>query len=173
MTKSRIFYFGRLLQTGIAFVPVCLGVFAFINNITDWTGTIARVVSPLLTMEGNAAYKTQGWRAIDVQFLTSVIYGFVTLLELFMGLIAAYGAIGMIRYRKSSCSEFRKYSYIVCLACLLGALIYCFIFFTVGGDWFLSWKNENLLFIQGDSLNYALVLMIVFLFLYFFVEQAE
>lgn len=173
MTKNRIFYIGRLLQTGIAFVPVCLGIFAFINNITDWNGTMDRVVSPLLTMTGNAAYETQGWRAIDAPFLTNVIYGLVTTLELLVGLIAAYGIVGMLRRRNSPYSEFRKYSYIVCLACLLGALIYCFIFFTVGGDWFLAWKNENLLFLQGDSLNYATVLAIVFLFLYFSVEQAE
>lgn len=173
MDKSKIFYVSRLLQTCLAFVPVCLGIFSFINNITDWHGTTDRVVSPLLTMAGNAAYEMQGWRAIDVPFLTNMIYGLVTTLELLVGLIAAYGAVGMIRHRKSSYSEFYQYSCFVCLACLLGAWIYCFIFFTVGGDWFLSWKNENLQFLQGDSLNYALVLAVVFLFLYFSVEQAK
>ncbi len=164
-------YFKRLLQTALAFVPVCMGLFAFLNNVTDWNGTMERVIFPLLSMADNAASDTQGWRAVGSPALAHLAYGFATTLELLMGLLAAFGAVGMIRHRKGSLAEFRRGSHWVCLACLLGALIYCFIFFTIGGDWFLAWKNENLLFLQSDSLNYAAVLAIVFLYLHFPLDE--
>ena len=159
------------MQTALAFVPACLGLLAFLNNVTDWAGTMERFTLPLLSMAGNTASETQGWRAVGSPMLAHLAYGFVTALELVMGLIAAYGAIGMIRHRNSSLAEFRRYSHFVRLACLLGAFIYCFIFFTIGGDWFLAWKNEDLLFLHGDSLNYATVLVIVFLYLRFSVDE--
>ena len=172
MHDSRIFYLKRILQISLAFIPACMGILAFTNNITDWNGTMDRVVLPLLSMVDNKAYLTQGWRAVNGQLLPGIIYGFVTALELLMGLVAACGAIGMIWYRNHPFTEFRKFRNIACLACMLGVFIYCFIFFTLGGDWFLSWKNEDLLFLQGDSLNYATVLAIVFLCLHFSAEEA-
>ncbi len=172
MASNRLIYCNRIAQASLAFIPACLGLFAFINNITDWNGTLDRVVSPLLSMAGNAVRDTQGWRALDMPLLPHLAYGFVTALELCMGLLAAYAATGMVRHRNGAFSEFRQYRHIACLACMLGVFIYCFIFFTVGGDWFLSWKNENLVFLQGDSLNYATVLVIVFLCLHFSVEAA-
>ena len=173
MHNGRSFYLGRILQTGLAFIPACMGILAFINNITDWNGTMDRVVLPLLSMVDNEAYASQGWRAVNGQLFAGIIYGFVTTLELLMGLVAAYGAGGMIRCRNSPFTGFRKFRDIVCLACMLGVFIYCFIFFTVGGDWFLAWKNDSLLFLQGDSLNYAMVLAIVFLCLHFSVEEVR
>ncbi len=164
-------YFSRILQTALAFVPACMGLFAFLNNVTDWTGTMERVTFPLLSMAGNAASEPQGWRAVGSPMLAHLAYGFVVALEWLMGLLAGYGAVGMIRHCNGSLAEFRRHSHWVCLACLLGAFIYCFIFFTIGGDWFLAWKNENLLFLQGDSLNYAAVLAIVFLYLRFSVDE--
>ena len=160
-------YIDRLLQTGLAFIPACLGLFAFFNNITHWEGTVERVVYPLLSMTGNSAESTQGWRAINSRFLAEISYGVVTSLELIMGLLALYGAIIMGSSCKKDMPFFQKGTRLVCRACLLGIIIYCFIFFTIGGDWFLAWKNENLLFLQGDALNYALGLTIVFLLLYF------
>lgn len=167
MSNTKAAYFSRILQTALAFVPVCLGIFAFLNNVTDWGGTMERFTFPLLSMAGNAASGTQGWRAIDSQMFAHAVYGFVIALELGMGLIAAYGAAGMIRHCGGSVAGFRQKRHVVCLACLLGAFIYCFIFFTVGGDWFLAWKNENLLYLQADSLNYAAILAIVVLCLRF------
>ncbi|MCY4341774.1 MAG: DUF2165 family protein [Gammaproteobacteria bacterium] len=164
-------YFNRILQTALAFVPVCMGLFAFLNNVTDWNGTMERVTFPLLSMEGNTASDTQGWRAAGSPALAHLTYGFVIALELLMGLLAAFGAVGMIRHRKGSLADFRRSGHWVGLACLLGAFIYCFIFFTIGGDWFLAWKNENLLFLQSDSLNYAAVLAIVFLYLRFSLDE--
>jgi len=168
MANTKTTRLSRILQIALAFVPACMGLFAFLNNVTDWNGTMERVTFPLLSMAGNTASETQGWRAVGSPTLAHLTYGFVIALELGMGLIAAYGAVGMIRRRNGPAAEFRRYSHAVCLACLLGAFIYCFIFFTVGGDWFLAWKNADLLFLQGDSLNYAAVLAIVFLYLRFF-----
>ena len=167
MADKKTAYLSRILQTALAFVPFCLGLFAFLNNVTDWTGTMERFTLPLMSMAGNAASETQGWRSVGSPMLAHLEYGFVTTLELAMGLLATYGAVGMIRHCNGSSAEFRRHSRVVCLACMLGALIYCLIFFTVGGDWFLAWKNEELLFLQGDSLNYATVLAIVFLYLRF------
>ena len=171
MAENRLVYCNRLLQTGLALIPACLGLLAFINNVTHWHDTMQRVVWPLLSMTDNASGITQGWRALDITFLAHLAYGFVTSLELCMGLIAAYAVTGMARHCRSTFVEFRRYSHIACLACMFGVFIYCFIFFTVGGDWLLSWKNEDLLFFQGDSLNYATVLIIVFLCLRFSDEE--
>ena len=156
----------RILQTSLALVPACLGLFAFINNITDWEGTVERVVYPLLSMTGNGAESTHGWRAINNPVMADVFYGVVTSLELVVGLLALYGAIIMGRTCNKDLPTFHKGSRLVRRACQLGIIIYCFIFFTIGGDWFLAWKNENLIFLQGDALNYAMVLTIVFLILH-------
>lgn len=158
----------RLLQIGLAGVPACLGIFAFINNVTDWSGTVENVLTPLFSMTDNhQPYSSQSWRAIGGQFFPNLAYGIVTALETLMGLIAAYGAVGMIRCYNNPGLEFRKFKHIVCMACMLGAFIYCFVFYTVGGDWFLAWKSSNLGYIQTSSLNYALALTVVFLFLRF------
>ena len=154
----------RLLQTSLAAIPACLGLFAFLNNVTDWNGSVTRVVYPLLSMAENSAAATQGWRALESRVSADICYGFVTLLELIMGLLAGYGAFIMVRSRQNMVA-FARGKRLVGRACMLGVFIYCFIFFVIGGDWFLAWKNENLLFLQGDALNYALVLTIVLVLL--------
>ena len=156
----------RILQTGLALVPACLGLFAFLNNVTDWEGTVERVVYPLLSMTGSNTEAAQGWRAINSPLMADICYGVVTSLELVVGLLALSGVIIMGRACNNNLPAFHKGSRLVRRACQLGIIIYCLIFFTIGGDWFLAWKNENLIFLQGDALNYAMVLTIVFLFLH-------
>jgi predicted small integral membrane protein len=45
-------------------------------------------------------------------------------------------------------------------SCLLGFFIWGFIFFNIGGDYFLSWKNTKLELLQSDSLMYTALILI-------------
>ena len=56
---------------------------------------------------------------------------------------------------------FKKAKDWVKLSCVLGMLIWGLGFFTIAGDYFLSWQNPKL-FLQDDGLKYFLVDMLSF-----------
>ncbi|MEO0998556.1 MAG: DUF2165 family protein [Pseudomonadota bacterium] len=50
-------------------------------------------------------------------------------------------------------------------ACMLGFFVYGFLFFTVGGDWFLAWQNPDLIGLQKDAVNYGLMVVLTYVLL--------
>jgi len=47
-------------------------------------------------------------------------------------------------------------------ACLLGIFVWGFVFFCIGGDYFLSWQNSRLNSLQSGSLMYVTLLAIIY-----------
>jgi predicted small integral membrane protein len=83
-------------------------------------------------------------------------------LEFLVGILASIGLIKMLKNLFKSDQLFEDASSLVEYACLLGFFIWGFIFFCIGGDYFLSWKNTKLESLQSGSLMYATLLAIVY-----------
>jgi predicted small integral membrane protein len=144
----------RSLAILLACIPMGMGFLAFLNNISDWTHSVHEVITPLVTMEGLRDSSQFTWRSFQPQ-LAPLCYGFVTTIELTVGIVALVGVISMLRKFSASRADFLASSHIAQWACTLGVITWVSFFFVIGGDWFLAWKTKNLLFIQSDSLMYA------------------
>jgi predicted small integral membrane protein len=150
----------RVLAIVLAIIPAGMGFLAFLNNLSDWTHSVNEVVTPLVTMEALRDAPQFHWRALPAG-VAPVCYGFVTTFELTVGIVAAAGIASMLRKFSAPYAEFAASSRIAQRACTLGACTWLIFFFVIGGDWFLAWKNQKLLFIQSDSLMYAAAATVV------------
>jgi predicted small integral membrane protein len=160
MNNSAAGAIDRVLAILLAIIPMGMGFLAFLNNLSDWSHSVHEVVTPLVTMEALRDAPQFHWRAF-VPALAPVCYGFVTTLELTVGIVAAVGVGSMLRKFSAPYADFAASSRIAQQACTLGAFTWLIFFFVIGGDWFLAWKNKSLLFIQSDSLMYAAAATIV------------
>ena len=160
MNKSVAGTTDRVLAILLAIIPMGMGLLAFLNNLSDWSHSVHEVVTPLVTMEALRDAPQFRWRAI-ASALAPVCYGFVTTFELTVGIVAAVGVGSMLRKFSGPYADFAASSRIAQRACTLGAFTWLIFFFVIGGDWFLAWKNKNLLFVQSDSLMYAAAATIV------------
>ena len=138
----------------LAAIPMGMGLLAFLNNMSDWTRSVHEVITPLLTMEALRGSPQMIWRAFPPR-LAPFCYVFVTIFELAVGIVAAVGVGRMLRKFRAPRADFVAGIHIAQRACTLGVITWLVFFFVVGGDWFLAWKNKNLLFIQSDSLMYV------------------
>lgn len=160
MNKSVAGTTDRVLAILLAIIPMGMGLLAFLNNLSDWSRSVNEVVTPLVTMEAVRDAPQFHWRAI-APALAPVCYVFVTTFELTVGIVAAVGVGSMLRKFSAPYADFAASSRIAQRACTLGAFTWLIFFFVIGGDWFLAWKNKNLLFMQSDSLMYAAAATIV------------
>lgn len=150
----------RLTQIGVALIPVVIGFLALLNDVTGFRDTVSSVVKPLLTMQGQL---TQTWRALPGS-LVNITYTGMFLAEFLVGLLALIGVFNMIKTFREANFKFETAKYWVYLACGLGIIVWGLGFFE-GGDWFLSWKNNNLSSFQTEAVSYITVLIIVFIYL--------
>jgi predicted small integral membrane protein len=138
----------------LAAIPMGMGLLAFLNNVSGWTRSVHEVITPLLTMEALRDSPQMSWRAFSPR-LAPFCYVFVSIFELTVGIVAAIGVGSMLRKFRAPRADFVAGIRIAQRACTLGVITWLLFFFVVGGDWFLAWKNKNLLFIQSDSLMYV------------------
>ena len=155
----------RTLLIAVGLIPACMGVFAFLNNLSGWDETVLRVVYPMINMEGTFSNPAQTWRAVDSMALANTLYVFVFVIEGLFGLLALAGVVAMIRNFSASNSDFVSAIRIVRTACLIAVFVYGFFFFTTGGDWFLAWQNPDLDGLQQDAVNYSMIIIIAFVIL--------
>ncbi len=155
----------RLLFCALALIPACIGLFAFLNNLSGWAETVQRMVYPMLTMEGTFGNPYQTWRAVDSLAFANAAYVAVFSLEGVFGLLALAGAFAMLRSLKAPDEHFQRGMRTVKTACMLGFFVYGFLFFTVGGDWFLAWQNPDLVGLQKDAVNYGLMVVLTYVLL--------
>lgn len=147
-------------QTLIALIPAALGILAFINDITGYSGTIAHVVHPILCMEKTFGIPAQSWRAMCYLPFTHAASVLVMLLELAMGLLALWGAYLMGRAVPLGRTAMRPGIALVSLACLIGFIIWVGGFYVILGDWFLAWQDETLNDVRLDGAVYGAVVML-------------
>jgi predicted small integral membrane protein len=151
----------RLDQIGVALIPAVIGILALLNDATGFTGTVASMVKPLITMAGNSS--NQEWRALPGS-LASIAYIFMFLGEFLMGVLATIGIILMSKNINRSPEKFEQSKCWVYIACGWGIIVWGLGFFEIGGDWFLSWMSSNSALggFQQGGLNYALMIFICF-----------
>ncbi|MEO0998557.1 MAG: DUF2165 family protein [Pseudomonadota bacterium] len=82
----------RLLLSALALIPACIGLFAFLNNLSGWSETVQRMVYPMLNMQGTFGNPYQTWRAVDSLAFANAAYVAVFSLEGVFGLLALAGA---------------------------------------------------------------------------------
>jgi len=155
----------RIVLSAIALIPACIGIFAFLNNLSGWEETVARMVHPMLSMEGTFGNPWQTWRAIDSSAFANAVYLLVFVVEGAFGILALVGMVRMLRSLSASGAEFRRGIRTVRTACMIAVFVYGFLFFTVAGDWFLAWQNPDLAGVQRDAVNYGLVVMLAYILL--------
>ena len=144
----------RTLAVMLTCIPMCMGVLAFTNNIADWTGTVSHVIRPLLTLEALRDMPQFSWRALSASW-APVCYGFVTSIELVVGMVAFVAMVAMLRRFRAPTTLFVDACQWAQRSCTLGIVTWLFFFFVVAGDWFLAWRSASLIGIQRDSLMYA------------------
>jgi predicted small integral membrane protein len=144
----------RVFAILLATIPMGMGFLAFLNNISDWSHSVHEVITPLLTLDALRDAPQFSWRAFPAR-LAPACYGFVTTIELTVGIVALAGVIAMLRQFEAATDDFISACRIAQRACTLGVITWLSFFFVLGGDWFLAWKSKNLLFIQSDSLMYV------------------
>ena len=155
----------RGLLIAIALIPACMGLFAFLNNLTGWNETVARMVQPMFSMEGTFGNPAQTWRAIDSMAFANVSYFAVFSIEGLFGLLALAGIASMLRDFSRPAAEFARGVRLVKSACIIAIFVYGFLFFTVGGDWFLAWQNPDLGGLQKDAVNYGITVALAYIVL--------
>ena len=151
----------RLMQIGVALIPCVIGILALVNDISAYKETLTSTIIPLITMQGDTA---EAWRALPAP-LAPVLYIGMFTCEFLVGVLALIGIIKMIRAFGKEAATFEQAKNLVYVACGFGIIIWGLGFFEGGGDWFLSWMNNNLAGFQQGGLNYALEMLIAFVYL--------
>ena len=155
----------RVLLIAIALIPACMGIFAFLNNLSGWEETVARMVEPMFSMEGTFGNPAQTWRAIDNPTFANLSYLSVFVIEGLFGLLAIVGIVIMLRRFGRPAAEFVRGIRLVKTACVVAIFVYGFFFFTIGGDWFLAWQNPDLGGLQKDAVNYGVIVTLAYIVL--------
>jgi len=131
--------FKHLIFLFLALIPVSIGILAMMNNISGFNSTMKNVIMPMLSMSHVNDTSAKALRAIHHPTLIHMAYFIVMTLEFLVGVIASIGFIKMLRHLFNLDKMFHKASIWVEYACLLGIFVWGFIFFCIGGDYFLSW----------------------------------
>ncbi len=161
LSNSKWRFILRLDQILVACIPLVMGWLALLNDATSISSSVKSVVGPLVTMQGENA---QTWRALPASFATPA-YILMFLGEFLVGVLALIGIFIMLKNIMKDHAHFEKGKRWLYLACGWGIIVWGLFFFEVGGDWFLSWQNASLGGFQQGGLNYALEILMAFIYL--------
>lgn len=161
----------RALVVLVSLIPGSVGLFSFLNNVTDWPGTVTRMVYPMLSMSQTSRLPGQVWRAIDSLAVANIAYGVILALEAGIAVIGFFGLWRLIRHLAGPADGFIGAMHLVQSACVYGLFVWGFFFFALGGDWFLAWQTKTIAYVQADALNYCLLLVSVMLALHVMERQ--
>ncbi len=150
-----IFLFFILLST------FCIGFFSLLTNIGDYPSVIERFVQPLVTLEG-LSNTNFSYRALpNISTLMTLIYVLMVFFEALLSVFAIKALYELlIKGNIDTAIEWGQ------VAALYGVIFWAFIFFTVGGDWFLAWKRDTLKYLQADAMRYVQLMFIYYVVLW-------
>lgn len=165
MTQHRFRVVFRLLQIGLALIPVLIGILAFVNDVGSFKSSVQTVIEPLITLQGN---KAMAWRGLPASW-APYLYTGMFISEFLVGILALIGVLGMCRNLFNTSLKFEGSKHWVFLACLWGTLVWGLGFFEGAGDWFLAWASSNgaVSGLQQGALMYVTELFFVFFYLKF------
>ncbi|MDF2940551.1 MAG: hypothetical protein K0R66_1193 [Gammaproteobacteria bacterium] len=165
MTNSRFRLVFRLLQIGLALIPVAIGVLALLNDAGSFKSTVQDTIQPLITMQSD---KAMAWRSLPASW-APYVYIIMFFSEFLVGMLALIGVLGMCRNLFKTALDFERSKHWVYLACIWGTLVWGLGFFEGAGDWFLAWTSSNggISGLQQSALMYVTELFFVFFYLKF------
>ncbi len=104
ITQSKFRFILRLDQIGVTLIPVLIGLFALLNDVTAFTSNVDSIVKPLITMQNNSSNQ---WRALPVS-LSAFVYTLMFLGEFLVGVLAFVGIILMSKNINQSAEQFER-----------------------------------------------------------------
>lgn len=164
----------RLACIIMALFPALWGLFSFLNNTADFSGTAQNAVAPLLSMHDTYGNPALTWRAITAGWAPYLGLGIITATETLAGILASTGILKMLLSFGSSYREFARGKAWAMLGALCAILVWGIGFMVVAGDWFMAWQaKENPLSTQLGALLYSLPCMMALVILMLHHEPAE
>lgn len=153
----------RCFQLALVLIPTLEGGLGFLNDLQGSTETLQSVIAPLLSMNHVAPEFLHSWRAVNNPHLQVLFYYLLAGAEGIVGALGAIGLISMLLRFFRSHAEFVAAQAWGRASCCLGILIWGLGFFTIAGDFFLDWQNNDISYLQASGLNYALIMFIPYL----------
>ena len=133
----------RLALIVMALFPTLWGLLGFLNDATDFTGTVNNAISPVIAMTNTYDNPWQTWRAITAPWAAPVGLALIMTVEGAAGLLGAIGVIAMLANLRASAAAFASGKAFMILGCLAAVSIWVIGFMVVAGDWFLAWERSK------------------------------
>ncbi len=166
------YYVKRLACIIIALFPALWGLFSFLNNTADFSGTAQNAVAPLLAMTDTYGNPGLTWRAITANWAPYAGMAAITTMETLAGILASIGVIKMLISIGKDYQAFSRGKAWAMLGALCAISVWGIGFMVVAGDWFMAWQaKENPLNTQLGALLYALPAMMTVVILMLHKEE--
>ena len=131
------------LADGDGALPAIWGWLGVVNDATDFSGTAANAVRPLLEMTNTYGNPWQTWRAIDAPWAADVGLVGIMAAEGLAGLLATVGLLIMLRHLGGTAADFARGKAWMVAGALFGVLVWGVGFMVIAGDWFLAWQAKS------------------------------
>lgn len=163
----------RLACIVMSLFPALWGLFSFLNNTADFSGTAQNAVAPLLSMTDTYGNPLLTWRAITASWAPYAGLAGITTMETLAGILATIGVIRMLLAFGKNYQAFSRGKVWAMLGALCAIAVWGLGFMVVAGDWFMAWQTkENPLDTQLGALLYALPAMMALVVLILHREDA-
>ena len=154
---------GRLFQLLLALIPFFLGALGFVNSLRMKEHTLNSVIKPMLTMQERGLEFSL--RAIHSDVAAQLLFYGMSFAEGLAGLLALWGIVRMLRSFCRDHDEFCRAHAWARAACVWGFLVWGLGFYTLAGDYFLSWQVTTLGMLQSKGFDYAIIMAVTYLLL--------
>jgi predicted small integral membrane protein len=147
----------RLALIVMALFPALWGLLGFLNDATDFNGTVNNAVRPMIAMTNTYDNPWQTWRAITAPWAAPVGLAAIMTTEGIAGILGAIGVATMLVNLRASAAAFARGKAWMILGCLAAVLVWGIGFLVIAGDWFLAWeRNKDPLNAQAGAMIYFL-----------------
>ncbi|MEN5276665.1 DUF2165 family protein [Brucella sp. TWI432] len=163
----------RLACIIMALFPALWGLFSFLNNTADFSGTAQNAVAPLLSMADTYGNPALTWRSITAGWAPYVGLAGITAMETLAGILATIGVLKMGTNLGKDYAAFARGKAWAMLGALCAIAVWGLGFMVVAGDWFMAWQaKENPLNTQLGALLYCLPCMMAVVVMMLHKEEA-
>lgn len=132
----------RAVSTLLIFSVGLLGAIVFIGNVTDYN-TNFQFVSHVLRMDTIFPDSKIHYRSIQSPVFHHVVYIFIIILELIIGILAWMSCWKMGKHFKSEFRVFHAQKKLGIAAIFVGIFLWFVIFQMGGGEWFAMWQSSE------------------------------
>jgi predicted small integral membrane protein len=133
----------RLALIVMALFPALWGLLGFLNDATDFNGTMTNAVRPMIEMVNTYNNPWQNWRALSAPWAAPLALTLIMTTEGIAGILGAIGLVAMLANLRGSARAFGKGKAFMMLGCMAAVLVWGVGFMVVAGDWFLAWERPK------------------------------